>query len=155
MKQNYTNKHIEMLKRSAGLKTNGTKYEYITTRDEMIDSFIRRMDDLGYPLRVEPKRDRYVLNKKSLEKAIIDITIKEISKIENEIVKWINTDVSDMIESNVIDIWNDITNLGVTNNKPRAQKHWTTRLGEQVGKAIGNAVSDYIDDVLNVEGKKR
>ena len=79
--------HLRNLKKQIGQSGNGIiKYEYIVSREELIDSYIHRMDDLGYPLRVEPKRDRYVVNKQALEKALIEASTQALNEIQADIV---------------------------------------------------------------------
>ena len=108
------------------------------------------MDDLGYPLRVEPKRDRIILNKASFRKAIQDITIREIMKAEKEIISFIEEDVSNVIEGQAIDILNQVFSLGdasyhtQTRINTNDKSHWAYKLGSAVGKAI----ADEIDDIL-------
>ena len=80
--------HQRNIKKQLGQSGNGSiKYEYIVSRDELIDSYIHRMDDLGYPLRVEPKRDRYVVNKQALEKALIEASTQALNEIQADIVR--------------------------------------------------------------------
>ena len=57
-----------------------TKYEYIRSFQDYRESLMRDMDGLGYPLRKQVKRDRYVLNARGFEEALnkaIEQTIKE------------------------------------------------------------------------------
>ena len=80
--------HIRSIKKQLGQSGNGSvKYEYIVSREELIDSYIHRLDDLGYPLRVEPKRDRYVVNKSALEKVLIEASTKALNGIQDDIIK--------------------------------------------------------------------
>ena len=79
--------HHRNIKKQLGQLGNGNiKYEYIVSREELIDSYIHRLDDLGYPLRVEPKRDRYVLNKSSLEKVLSEASTKALNEIQADII---------------------------------------------------------------------
>ncbi|MBR4461304.1 MAG: hypothetical protein IKS51_01815 [Erysipelotrichaceae bacterium] len=80
--------HQHNLKKQLGQSGNGTiKYEYITSREELIDSYIHRLDDLGYPLRIEPKRDRYIFNKQALEKTLIEASTQALNEIQTDIVR--------------------------------------------------------------------
>jgi len=109
------------------------------------------MDDLGYPLRAEPKRDRLMLNTKSFKKAVQQITIREILKAEKEIVKFINDDVSKIIEGQAIDILNQVFSLGDASYHPRAKvnddkSHWAYKLGSAIGEAIVNEIDDILTE---------
>ncbi|MBR0419445.1 MAG: hypothetical protein IJI66_09770 [Erysipelotrichaceae bacterium] len=107
------------------------------------------MDDLGYPLRAEPKRDRLILNTKSFKKACQAITIRQLTKHEKEIIKFINEDVSKVIEGQAIDIFNQILSLGDPSYHPKASSD--DKIGQWVyglGSAIGEAIANEIDDIL-------
>ncbi len=109
------------------------------------------MDDLGYPLRAEPKRDRLILNTKSFKKAVQQITIKEILKAEKEIVKFINDDVSKIIEGQAIDILNQVFSFGDASYHPRAKviddkSHWAYKLGSVIGEAIANEIDEILTE---------
>lgn len=107
------------------------------------------MDDLGYPLRAEPKRNRLILNTASFKKAVQEITIREILNVEKEIIKFINEDVSQVIEGQAIEILDQVLSLGDPSYHPRAKtsndkSHWAYKLGS----AVGGAIADAIDDIL-------
>ncbi len=107
------------------------------------------MDDLGYPLRVEPKRNRIILNTLSFKKTVQQITIREILKVEKEIVKFINEDVSKIIEGQAMDILDQVFSLGDPSYHPKAsikddKSHWAYKLGSIVGEAI----ADEIEEIL-------
>lgn len=105
--------HIHKLKKSAGLAGNGSiKYEYILSKDELLDSYLNRLDDLGYPLRVEPKRDRYVMNSAALKKAFEDAATKTIQQLELEIIDFVDKGVMELIN---IETKNLLSNLTVSN----------------------------------------
>ena len=109
------------------------------------------MDDLGYPLRAELKRDRLILNTKSFKKAIQQITIREILKAEKEIIKFINEDVSKIIEGQAIDILNQVFSLGDASYHPAARikddkSHWAYKLGSAIGEAIVNEIDEILTE---------
>ena len=45
------------------------------------------MDDLGYELKVEPKRDRYVMNKQVLEKTLIEASTRALQEMQEDIMR--------------------------------------------------------------------
>ncbi len=108
--------HQRNLKKQLGQSGNGTiRYEYITSREELISSYIRRLADLDYGLKVEPRRDRYVMNKQELEKVLIEASTQALNEIQADIIRWVEQDVSQMIEESAYDIYNSITELGSYN----------------------------------------
>lgn len=116
--------HQRNIKKQLGQSGNGSiRYEYIISRDELIDSYIHRLDDLGYPLRVEPKRDRYVFNKSALEKVLIEASTKALNEIQDDIVKFVNEEVSQMIEESAYEIFDSINSLGSTTTNYKKKNH--------------------------------
>ena len=112
MKNYNFERHIHNLKKSAGLSGNGTiKYEYILSKDQLYDAYLKRMDDLGYPLKVEPKRDRYVMNSKVLKKAFEDATTKALKQLEDEIYNFVDKEVMNVIDH---ETYNLLNNLALT-----------------------------------------
>ncbi len=77
--------------------------------------------------------------RKCLQKA----TTEALNQMEKEIMAWVDRDVSDYIEQTTLDLLNSITCDGtqfVSARPHKEPKHWATRLGEQFGKALGNAI---------------
>ena len=85
--------------------------------------------------------------RRNLQKA----TTEALNQMEKEIIAWINRDVSEYIAQTTTDVLNTITFDGNSFvAKPhREPKHWAERLGEQFGRALGNAIWDIFDDTMN------
>lgn len=151
-------RHQNQLKVASGYRPNTAKYEFITSQDELINSYLHRMDDLGYPLRVEPKRDRYVVNKKALQDALEHATVEALKQMDREINEWINTDVRNCIEYTAQDVMNSIN---VVNNHfvvRHSSNHsnsssWGLKFAERLGTALGKAIANIIDDTFFPKGK--
>ena len=151
--KNLMEHHIAQMKKTVGLKGDGTKYEFITSQDELINSYLHRMDDLGYPLRVEPKRDRYVVNKKTLEDALIYASNETLKRMDKEINDWIINDVKKKIEVELQDILNcinvvDNNFIVKTSNRTTKQNNSSLKFAERFGKAIGSTISNIAEDIL-------
>ena len=154
----YVKRHINNIKIAGGYKPNTAKYEFITSQNELIDSYMHRMDDLGYPLRVEPKRDRYVVNKKALQDALEHATVEALKQMDKEITQWIETDVSYLIEDRLEDILNCIS---VQNNnfvvRHPSTKHnntsWGIKFAERLGTALGKAIGNIVEETFFPKGK--
>lgn len=79
--------HHRNIKKQLGQSGNGSiKYEYIASREELIDSYIHRLADLDYGLKVEPRRDRYVMNKQELEKTLVEASTQALNEIQADII---------------------------------------------------------------------
>jgi len=130
----------------------GTQYEHITTKDELIDSYLHRMDDLGYPLRVEPKRDRYVLNKKGLEKAIDKVVSETFKEMDKEVNEWIKTGVIPLMEDSLQDVLDSINVVNSTyvvertTSQKHPQKSRFEKFAENLTKALVKTIGDIVED---------
>ncbi len=108
------------------------------------------MEDLGYGLKVESKRDRYVMNKQVLEKALVEASTRALLEMQEDIIRWVYEDVFPIIEQGAYEIYDDVLSLGTTataqHKKPSSDKnHWAYKLGAALGKAI----ADSFDDIVN------
>lgn len=157
--KNKMRRHIANIKRSAGLNGNGSiRYEYMLTKEQLYDAYLKRMDDLGYPLKVEPKRDRYVMNSKVLNKAFEDATMKAMQQFEKEINSFIEKEVMWLIEQETTALLNTIT---IANGQVSMQRRpikkidWATRLGRLLGKELVKTASKIFEDTVNPKRTKR
>ena len=133
-----------------------TKYEYIRSFQEYRESLMRNMDDLGYPLRKEVKRNRYVLNSRGLEEAINKAVEQAVKKEVESITKWIDTEVMTMMEENlqdVLDNVNVINNNFVVKHSPKKHTSNTMKFAEELAKAIVKSVGDILEDTIFPKGK--
>lgn len=118
-------RHIHNMKKSAGLSGNGAvRYEYILDEKQLVDTYLKRMDDLGYPLRVEPKRDRFVMNSKALQKTFEDAIAKTFQQFEKELYDFVYNDVMEVIEQETYILLNSFNPSSgkITNRKPINRK---------------------------------
>ena len=152
------NHHIRNLKNAVGQRTNYTKYDFIVSQNELVDSYLHRMDDLGYPLRVEPKRDRYVVNRKALQDALEHATVEALKQMDKEITTWINTDVRNLMGDAMQDVLNSIrveNNNFVVHHSSSTNRStsWGLKLAERLGNALGTAIANIIDDTFFPKGR--
>ena len=129
-----------------------TKYEYIRSFQEYRESLMRNMDDLGYPLRKEVKRNRYVLNSKGFDEAIEKAIEETMKTLDKEICKWINTEVRTMIEEATQDVLNNVNvvnnNFVVKHSTPKKHTSNTMKFAEELAKAIVKSVGDILEDTI-------
>ena len=142
---------MAMIKRSIGKNHAELKYDIITNYEEYLNWQLGKMADLSYPLRAEPKRDRLILNTRSFKKVCQEITIRQLAKHEREIIKFINEDVSKVIEWQATDILDHILSLGDPSYHPKASNYdkigdWIYKLGSAVGEAIANEIDDILTE---------
>lgn len=95
--------------------------------------------DLGYPLREEPKRDRYVMNSKVLEMAFEDTTAKALKQLEDEIYNFVDKEVMNVIDYEAYDLLNTITVSSgqfITHRNPINKSSRATRFGKLLGREL-------------------
>ena len=134
-----------------------TKYEYIRTWQDYKESLMRNMDDLGYPLRKEVKRNRYVLNSRGLEEAINKAVEQAVKKEVESITKWIDTEVMTMMEENLQDVLDNVNvinnNFVVKHSTPKKHTSNTMKFAEELAKAIVKSVGDILEDTIFPKGR--
>lgn len=134
-----------------------TKYEYIRSFQEYRESLMRNMDDLGYPLRKEVKRNRYVLNSRGLEEAINKAVEQAVKKEVESITKWIDTEVMTMMEENLQDVLDNVNvinnNFVVKHSTPKKHTSNTMKFAEELAKAIVKSVGDILEDTIFPKGR--
>ena len=114
-------RHVRNLKRSVGLAGNGSaRYEYIKSTEQLMDTYLSKMDDLGYPLKTEPKRDRYVMNTQVMEKAMEQAVEQALKEIEDEVIEFLEKEVMVILENETLDLLNTIS---VQNNQFVAKRN--------------------------------
>lgn len=155
MQQNFrelAQRHASNLKRTANISNNGTglKYDYIYTHQELLQSWLDRQDTLGYPLRVEPKRDRYVMNSKALQEDLTTCTTIALDDMQDQIIGFINNNVRQEIERNTFEV------LGSFGLKPTGVSTTGTGLAKSLGTIFGKALAKNIMFLLDetMRGKK-
>ena len=133
------------------------KYEYIKSWQDYKESLMRNMDDLGYPLRKEVKRNRYVLNASGFEQALNKAIEQAVKEQAESITKWIDTEVMIMIEENLQDILNNINvvnnNLVVKHTTPKNHTNKSIKFAKELVRAIGNAIGKILEDTFFPKGK--
>lgn len=134
-----------------------TKYEYLRSFQEYRESLMRNMDDLGYPLRKEVKRNRYVLNSRGLEEAINKAVEQAVKKEVESITKWIDTEVMTMMEENLQDVLDNVNvinnNFVVKHSTPKKHTSNTMKFAEELAKAIVKSVGDILEDTIFPKGR--
>ena len=133
------------------------KYEYLKSWQEYKESLMRNMDDLGYPLRKEVKRNRYVLNASGFEQALNKAIEQAVKEQTESITKWIDTEVIMMIEENLQDILNNINivnnNFVVKHTTPKNHISKSIKFAQELVKAIGDAIGKILEDTFFPKNK--
>lgn len=117
-----------------------TKYSFITSSDELYQSFMQSRQDLAYSLRKEVKRDRYISNAQGIKKDISEFIDKTLTQYEQQLVNTVATDIAATAESML-----DNAVMGTT------VKGGTSNIGAAMGKILGTAISEGIIDILHVD----
>ena len=155
--EEYRDRHTKQMKRafnSANGNSSGGdgtfKYDFILNKDDLVNSYLRTMADLHYPLRVEPKRDRYVVNKQTLKKAFDVAFERQTKNLERQLHEYVDRDIIPYIGSQTTSLLNGIT---VQNNQfvaPKPQpKSFTYKFFERLSQAIIEEVFNILDDTFH------
>ena len=124
-------------------------YDYIVTYDQLINASLQN-PDLPYPLRKETKRDRIIVNSESLREAINKATETVLEDFEHKLFVYLQNDVTSFIENATYSIMTDFISLGSSRNSS-SKNDPAYKLGAMFGVAIGNAISDYVCDTLELK----
>ena len=145
-----TRRHVNNLRKTLPDEAKqGPEYQYIITHEQLMDRILLGLDDDGYPMRVEPKRDRFVMNSKAMEKAIDKIVKDTLNEISGEVVAWIQTDVRDYIASTTENVLNNLTiNNNVATVKPSPMEKKAIRLGDKFGKVLAKAIMNGVKELF-------
>ena len=132
-------------------------YNDIKTWKEYKESLMQNMDDLGYPLRKEVKRNRYVLNARGFEEAVEKAVEQAVKQETEAITKWIDTEVLAMAEDNVQDILNNINvvnnNFVVKHTTPKKHTSNTSQFAERLIRAVAQSLGKILEDTIFPKGK--
>ena len=131
-------------------------YKDIKTWREYKESLMHNMDDLGYPLRKEVKRNRYVLNARGFDEAVEKAVEQAVKQETEAITKWIDTEVLEMVEDNVQEILDNINvvnnNFVVKHTTPKKHTSNTSKFAERLIRAIAESVGKILEDTIFPKG---
>lgn len=143
--------HIEKIRKAQRVSEGKCSvYETIYDYDELKGYWVRRMDDLGYPLRVEPKRDRIVMNKRAFDEALKEATVEAIEMSQREMYAFIRNQVYDEIKNETEYLLNSISYTPGKGFKA-AQNYKGNdlmKLATFLGKTLANNIIYVFNDII-------
>lgn len=85
---NSINRHIDNMKKSAGIvhKTS-SELDMVYTYDDLKGYYVRNIADLPYGLRVEPRRDRIVMNRQEFKRTLELACTESLNDMQREITQ--------------------------------------------------------------------
>lgn len=146
---NAINNHLNNLSRLAGRDVTN-RYEYIMTSNDLLKSFIEAKRDLTYPLRKEVKRDRYILNAESLEKALEEAINKALTEVEKGM-----TDVANNTVNDVVSALNNITTSGNKFIAKPIKRSFAADVGKMFIKSLAKNTAKIFNDMMNINNRRR
>ena len=140
------NNHLGNLSRSAGLNGATSSYEYILSQNDLQNAWVKAHTDLGYPLKKESARDRYLIyNRQGLENEINKVLTELIQNDLETIVQLIKEDTTVAIQD-ILDSINVVNNNFVVGISSTSTTHnLSSKLGRLMGKAITKATKKIMD----------
>lgn len=142
--------HIAQVMHAYGDK-NSLTYQFVVSKDDLLNFYLSRMDDLGYPLRAEPKRDRFVLNTKAMKQVMEEAINKTMTEMEDELYIWVQEDITRQIEDatqDVLDSINNINNNLVVTHKAQRKKSSSSSFLTKLASKIISEISSIMDDIM-------
>ena len=141
---NTNNNHLGNLSRLVGHPV--TRYEYMLSRDDVMNAWFKAHVDLGYPLRKESARDRFLIyNSKGLEKEINEIITELIINSEKILIEMLREDATQVMQELADSI--NVINNQVVIKKPSNQSSFGSKVGKYLGKAIAQATKKIIKEM--------
>ncbi len=109
---------------------------------------MHNMDDLGYPLRKEVKRNRYVLNARGFDEAV-ERAVEQAVKQETEVLEMVEDNVQELLDN--INVVNN--NFVVKHTTPKKHTSNTSKFAERLIRAIAESVGKILEDTIFPKGK--
>lgn len=119
-----------------------TKYSFITSSDELYQSFMQSRLDLNYALRKEVKRDRYISNSQGLQKEIESYIDKILTQYEQQFVNAVASDIAATAES-MMD--------NAVYNGTSSSNQGLLKASAAIGKIIGTTIAKGITELLHTD----
>lgn len=142
---NTNNNHIGNLSRLAGHPV--TRYEYMLSGDDIMNAWAKAHADLGYPLRKESARDRFLIyNSKGLEKEINEIITELIINSEKILIEMLREDTTQVMQELADSI--NVINNQVVIKRPSNRSSFGSKVGKYLGKAIMQATKKIIKAMM-------
>lgn len=137
--------HLGNISRQTGSDVS-SKYSYIISQDELVNAWVEAHNDLGYPLKKESYRDRYLIyNKQGLEKEIASIITNEILANLDELTSAVAEDIALKIEGMVSGLsMNHTINLTNGNSK-------TSSIATLIGKGVAKGIVKIAEETFKYD----
>ena len=149
-------RHIDNLRRSAGLTSNGSyyRYDYIVDQSQLVSAFLRSRNNLGYPLRMQAryKDDRFIYTGDALEKDIAVAVAEAMKKAEGQLREAIIQDV-------IPDLERTLNSITVVNNQFKIPTHTmksnSNKFADKFVKMLGRELVKSIFALFKTDRRKR
>lgn len=151
--------HLKNMKASTRRSDGSIEYHSIMTYEDYKASLIEGMSDLGYPLRKEVKRDRFVLNSEGMRQTMEIATRKALEWHEQEIYAFLQNEVKQEIARSASEVLNSISWNGSSFDvkaKPSLFEKHLMSMATKLGKGIADDIVYIFNDMMNGRsGKKK
>lgn len=150
--------HLKNMKVSTRRSDESIEYHSIMTYEDYKASLIEGMSDLGYPLRKEVKRDRFVLNSEGMRQTMEIATRRALEWHEEEIYAFLRNEVKQEIVRSTSEVLNSISWNGSSFNvsaKPTAFEKHLMSMATKLGKGISDDIMYIFNDMMNGGSRKK
>lgn len=117
-------------------KGSGSKYEYVTTSDQLTKAYIDSRKDLNDWVMKQIKRDRYLVNRAALQKSIQDTVIQTMLEGSGKVAEAAAQDLVNRVHAALGD-----------GSAPKGT-NFSVQLGEALGRGLGQAPFQLLDEIM-------
>ena len=114
----------------------GSRYEYVTTSDQLMSAYIESRKDLNDWVMKQIKRDRYLVNRAALQKSIQDTVIQTMLDGSGAVAAA----AADDLVQRVLAAFNGGSVSG--------KNSFSVQLGEALGRSLGQAPFQLLDEIM-------
>lgn len=151
--ENVMKRHLNNISRQVGHPV--TRYEYILSQNDLTNAWVQAHADLGYPLKKESYRDRYLIyNKKGLEAEINKIITALIVDNEKILINLIREDTTETVQD-ILNNINVINNQLVVNKTSSHRASFSNKVAIALGKAIVQASKKIVETITNSDNGRK
>lgn len=138
------------------VKDNKAEYHPILTRQEYLQQLDLKNRGDGYPLRVEVKRDRWILNSQAMKQAMERAVDEALTNIQTEIIAFYQNQAMDIVRNGTEEVLNSInySNGRFTTQKPKGIDY-ASMIGKRLGKALADDILYIFNDIFSGRNTRR
>ena len=113
-----------------------SRYEYITSSDQLMNAYIDSRKDLNDWVMKQIKRDRYLVNKAALQRSIQDTVIQTMLEGSGKVAEAAAQDIVNRVHA------------AFGSGSASSSNNFSVQLGEALGRGLGQAPFQLLDEIM-------